>query len=1281
MVRTPRWTLTQEATLALAVSAAFPASAFAAEVARVQFAAGQVNATTADGRSRALARGADVNEGETVNTEQGRVQLKFRDGALVSLQPRTAFRIDEYAFRGTADGSEKGFFSLLRGGLRTITGLIGRSNNDAYRVRTQTATIGIRGTEYIAQVGNSLSVSVGGGRIALTNDAGTFIIEQGQSAYVADSKSLPVVQIQKPVLSPQGTNEGTEPPPPKREVVAGEGSNASTPGESTTPPVEPPVASAHIGSFTWNGGASLTATTGNATLSGNQLTNFTDPAGGAVYDKGTTTVYDAAFDNTIGVARWSDGIFSVTPAGGAPQQVTVTENQGFHAVFGTPTPTMPTSAVATYALQAATRATSSDGSLGVGTVAAAQGTGQPILAVDFASGRVGTDFTVSFTDRAYRVTTTGGVLDVTGSEVRLLGASAPNVFANVLAVPTTAVSGSACAGDGCVGTDILGFFAGTNASRAGFTYRINDNDVLKIDGAVAAGPGVPGTALTTPINPMVATFVTPPEDAPFVHVVGSGSGALDTSNRLVSFTGTNDYCCSGSTMAYSQGTAPFAESHYDGVIGFGRLTGGTTSLDGGEGGGVQPVNNGLHFAFGAPTSTTDLGALASSGTPTATYSLLGATSATASHLSSLGTVSAAQGTGQPVLSVDFSSGKVGVDFNVMFAAANWGYRVTSSGGLYNVTNSEVALINAASSSSFQGFGIPTMSIAGGSCGEDPGCSTNLKGFFAGTNAAKAGFTYSISDHYSDGDGGVLFGSAHGAVVVGSPTMQASLLTPSTAIAVVSGNGNNGSTFAPDLFGGEGTASLTPSGRMINFSGTQLICCGPVMVEQGSATLAESGYDNIVGYGRFSNGSVTVDGAEGNGPGTAVLGVNQGLHYAFGTPLNALPNTPVIAQYSLLGATKPTSDNGSLGLGTLSGSLAVDFQTRMVGVDLTVAFSDPSSTRYHMMTTGGTSSVLASGLEAFNNPAFFEGSVPVVRSLSGSPEIACASGCFSQVRGFFAGSSAERAGLSYRIFDLDTNNGVSGAATFSQQPNPAPLLTGTGIPLNFAGAIDHAPPVNNSDAFKQLGTTGTIDSTNGLAAVDVGGNTTIGTAVLGNSGRDDVIGWSRWSGGTLGGSGTYANSALTGNLSFHGVYGTATSPADMAALQTAFTGLGATYTLIGATAPTDATGGSSPGFVSSGSLTAWFGSQTVDVNLGVTAASRSFSVAATNLPISGSGFGGTTSNVSASGCSACTANIQGFFAGSMAARAGVAYSIKDFGTTLVNGAAAFARTGTVTQPSQ
>jgi hypothetical protein len=64
------------------------------------------------------------------------------------MQPRTEFRIDEYQFAGKADGSERGFFSLLKGGFRSITGIIGRANKDSYGIRTPAATIGIRGTDH-----------------------------------------------------------------------------------------------------------------------------------------------------------------------------------------------------------------------------------------------------------------------------------------------------------------------------------------------------------------------------------------------------------------------------------------------------------------------------------------------------------------------------------------------------------------------------------------------------------------------------------------------------------------------------------------------------------------------------------------------------------------------------------------------------------------------------------------------------------------------------------------------------------------------------------------------------------------------------------------------------------------------------------------------------------------------------------------------------------------------------------------------------------------------------
>jgi hypothetical protein len=98
-------------------------------------------------------------------------QLRFTDGAMVSLQPQTTqFRIDAYEFKGQPDGSEKGFFSLLKGAMRTITGAIGKADRKAYRLDTAVATIGIRGTEYAVAYGNSITVTTNSGLIEVCNN-------------------------------------------------------------------------------------------------------------------------------------------------------------------------------------------------------------------------------------------------------------------------------------------------------------------------------------------------------------------------------------------------------------------------------------------------------------------------------------------------------------------------------------------------------------------------------------------------------------------------------------------------------------------------------------------------------------------------------------------------------------------------------------------------------------------------------------------------------------------------------------------------------------------------------------------------------------------------------------------------------------------------------------------------------------------------------------------------------------------------------------------------------
>ena len=83
----------QRSAVALAVAACFPTAGHAAGVARVDFAVGNVTAVAPNGRTRGLTRGSEIEVGDTVNTQQGRAQLRFQDGAFMSLQPETSFKI------------------------------------------------------------------------------------------------------------------------------------------------------------------------------------------------------------------------------------------------------------------------------------------------------------------------------------------------------------------------------------------------------------------------------------------------------------------------------------------------------------------------------------------------------------------------------------------------------------------------------------------------------------------------------------------------------------------------------------------------------------------------------------------------------------------------------------------------------------------------------------------------------------------------------------------------------------------------------------------------------------------------------------------------------------------------------------------------------------------------------------------------------------------------------------------------------------------------------------
>ncbi|MEI7430984.1 MAG: FecR domain-containing protein, partial [Betaproteobacteria bacterium] len=199
----------------MALAVVFPVLSYAASAANVDFAMGNVTAVNTVGVQRPLTKGAEISNGDTIRTgDGGRVQVRFSDGAMVSLQPETDFRVDNYQFSGKADGEEKGFFSLLKGGLRTITGLVGRSNRDNYKVTTNVATIGIRGTEYTGVLipgTGDLVVNTGEGLVEICNGAGCMLLASGQSGIVSSGGGSPRRTDSRPQLPPAQVTETTLP--------------------------------------------------------------------------------------------------------------------------------------------------------------------------------------------------------------------------------------------------------------------------------------------------------------------------------------------------------------------------------------------------------------------------------------------------------------------------------------------------------------------------------------------------------------------------------------------------------------------------------------------------------------------------------------------------------------------------------------------------------------------------------------------------------------------------------------------------------------------------------------------------------------------------------------------------------------------------------------------------------------------------------------------------------------------------------------------------------------
>ncbi len=141
--------------LLLALSGMLALPLQAAEVAgEIGYMSGSLIAQRADGTIKVMAPKSPVLEGDVlVTSKSGYAQVKMIDGTQMTMRPESNLKIEAYQFKKEAPKADNAVFRLLKGGFRTITGLIGkRGNPDAYKLHAATSTIGVRGTDFTARL-------------------------------------------------------------------------------------------------------------------------------------------------------------------------------------------------------------------------------------------------------------------------------------------------------------------------------------------------------------------------------------------------------------------------------------------------------------------------------------------------------------------------------------------------------------------------------------------------------------------------------------------------------------------------------------------------------------------------------------------------------------------------------------------------------------------------------------------------------------------------------------------------------------------------------------------------------------------------------------------------------------------------------------------------------------------------------------------------------------------------------------------------------------------------
>lgn len=191
----------------------------AASVARVSVSVGAAHRIGAAGQAERLTVGTSLIPGDRVRTgPDGVAILVFQDEGRVSIRSDSELLIRQYDI-DPGGARTRIELELVRGTIRQISGNASRTQPERYRLNTPIATIGVRGTDFLAKSsGDAVEAFVHEGRIVLTPLAGACSSAACESVLLGSAAGSPMRYVR---LSNSGQVETREFKPGELERIFG----------------------------------------------------------------------------------------------------------------------------------------------------------------------------------------------------------------------------------------------------------------------------------------------------------------------------------------------------------------------------------------------------------------------------------------------------------------------------------------------------------------------------------------------------------------------------------------------------------------------------------------------------------------------------------------------------------------------------------------------------------------------------------------------------------------------------------------------------------------------------------------------------------------------------------------------------------------------------------------------------------------------------------------------------------------------------------------------------